>query len=81
MQNVDIGGSHVWNGVVSVWELFVLSVQFYCDHKTALKKSVLKIQTTTTTNKYGNNFEDLGYQVTEKSVSLEVSNSLEVETN
>lgn len=72
VQYIDIR-SCVWGRVGNVWELFVLSVQFYCDHKTDLK-SILKIQTTTA-NIYDNNFEDSGHQVTEK------SDSLQLETN
>ena len=45
VQYVDIGGSCVWGSLGNVRELFLLSVQLYCDHKTDLK-SILKIQTT-----------------------------------
>lgn len=70
VQNIDIRGSCVWAGVGCVWELFLLSVQFCCDHKTDLK-SILKIQTTKA-NIYDNNFEDSGHQITEESNSLQL---------
>ena len=42
MRDVDSGGDCTFMGAGSIWELSVLSIQFCCESKTAIKKSLFK---------------------------------------
>lgn len=42
VNHVDSGGGYAYAGMSGIWELSILSSQFSCNYKTALKNNLIK---------------------------------------